>query len=96
MDNEDRFHIARARVERKAASPSAAERLIDRRPFVSRTYVRTPGVISGGLTVWHVREWVKALDTAEIPDSALVNPHMATDTMHLIELSAYREDVRDD
>lgn len=47
------------------------------------------------LTAWHVRQFVKALDKAEIPDSALLNHRKAHDTLHLIELSAYREDVRE-
>lgn len=68
--------------------------LIDQRPFSRRTYVRTPGVVSGSITAWHVRQFVKALDAAEIPDSAIIQERKAHDTAALIELSAHREDVQ--
>ncbi|MCI0583397.1 MAG: hypothetical protein L0227_11030 [Chloroflexi bacterium] len=69
-----------------------SERLIDERPYSRRVYVRTPGVISGGLTVWHIREFAKALDQAGIPDSAMIDSRKANDTLHLVELSAHRDD----
>ena len=71
----------------KPTEQSLAERMIDVQPYISTTYVRTPPVISGGLTAWHLRQFVLALDAAEIPDSALINERKAYDTLHLIELS---------
>jgi hypothetical protein len=67
--------------------------LIDEQPFTRRVYVRTPPT-SHHLTVWHVRRWVDALNEAGIPDDAMVNSRKAIDTLHLVELSAHREDVQ--
>ena len=59
------------------------------------TYVTSDSPISGGLTVYQLRDFVKALDKAHVTDSALVTAHHANDTRHLIRLSAHVGGGRD-
>lgn len=72
----------------------AVDDLIKRGAFVSRTRVRTPGVMAGGITAWHVRQFTKALDAASILDTAQIDMRRAADTMHLIELSTYQDETQ--
>ena len=51
------------------------------------TYIRSQPKYTGGMTVWALRDLVRALDAEEIPDDARVTAHHAIETRHLIQLS---------
>jgi len=43
--------------------------------------------VTGGMSVWALRDFVRTLDAEQIPDDARVQYHRADDTMHLVRLS---------
>lgn len=71
----------------------ANEAIIDQGVFKRRTTVRTPSPHGAGLTVWHIRKFVEALSQADIPDTALIGSVRDSATQHLVELSAYKDEV---
>lgn len=57
------------------------------------TYLHTPAV-DGGLKVWHLRDFVKALDEAGIPDNAKLTAHHNDSTRHFSGISVHHtEDI---
>lgn len=57
------------------------------------TYIRTVPT-DGGLKAWHLRDFVKALDAAGIPDDARLECHKDTGTMHFSSVSVrHTEDI---
>lgn len=71
----------------------ANEAIIEQGTFKRRTIVRTPRPHGAGLTAWHIRKFVEALDQADIPDTAVIGNIKDRETMHLVELSAYKDEV---
>ena len=58
-----------------------------RRSAHRQLFIRSDGPLSGGMTVWHLRDFVATLDREGVADSEPVTDHHANDTRHLINLS---------
>ncbi|MGI5144809.1 hypothetical protein ACQEVC_45580 [Plantactinospora sp. CA-294935] len=50
-------------------------------------YIRSVSPYQGGMSVWALRDFVRALDAEEIPDDAKVECHRDHNTLHLTNLS---------
>lgn len=56
-------------------------------------YIHTP-LVNGGLKAWHLRDFVKALDEAGVPDDAKLTAHRDSGTMHFNGISVHHtEDI---
>lgn len=68
---------------------------IDKPPFSRRICVRSDSPSSGSITAGIVRDFVKAMDEAGIPDSAQVAAHREHTTLGTIALSVIIDDYLD-
>ena len=59
------------------------------------TYVSTTPVVSGGLTAWHVRDFVRSLDDAGVPDNARLTAHHSDSTRHFEGISVHHTEEID-
>lgn len=60
---------------------------IKRTPYTSRVSIRSTPVGSGGVTAWHLRDFVATMDKAGVPDKATLTAHHANDTRHFEAIS---------
>ena len=65
-----------------------------RRSAHRQLYIWSESPLSGGMTVWHLRDFVATLDQEGVADGEYVTVHKAYDTLHTTNLSVnVREEV---
>lgn len=60
---------------------------VSRSRWQSDLSISSESPLSGSLTVYHLREFVKTLDENKVDDKVTVTAHHANDTRHFIRLS---------